>query len=43
MREYQRRYAEQVHGQFEDADSEHVVPAEQPEQVAAAVRRLMTA
>jgi hypothetical protein len=40
IREYQRRYAEQVGGQFEDADSEHIVPAEQPGQVAAAIRRL---
>jgi pimeloyl-ACP methyl ester carboxylesterase len=40
IREYQRRYAEQAGAQFEDADSEHIVPAEQPEQVAAAVRRL---
>jgi pimeloyl-ACP methyl ester carboxylesterase len=43
IREYQRRYAEQVGGQFEDADSEHIVPAEQPGQVAAAVRRLASA
>ncbi|NUS43845.1 MAG: alpha/beta hydrolase [Mycobacteriaceae bacterium] len=40
VREYQRRYAEQVNGQFEDADSEHIVPAERPEQVAAAILRL---
>src|ERR1035438_1055655 len=43
IREYQRRYAEQAGGQFEDADSEHNVPAEQPGQVAAAVRRLASA
>lgn len=43
IREYQRRYAEQVGGQFEDADSEHIVPAEQPGQVASAVRRLASA
>ena len=43
IREYQRRYAEQVGGQFEDADSEHIVPAEQPGQVAAAIRRLASA
>jgi pimeloyl-ACP methyl ester carboxylesterase len=43
IREYQRRYAAQVGGQFEDADSEHIVPAEQPRQVAAAVRRLVSA
>ncbi|MET7770620.1 alpha/beta hydrolase [Nocardia sp. NPDC005366] len=43
MREYQRRYAEQVGGQYEDAVSDHIIPAEQPEQVAAAVRRLVTA
>jgi pimeloyl-ACP methyl ester carboxylesterase len=43
IREYQRRYAEQVGGQFEDADSEHIVPAEQPRQVAAAIRRLAEA
>jgi hypothetical protein len=40
IREYQRRYAEHVGGQFEDADSEHIVPAEQPGQVATAIRRL---
>jgi pimeloyl-ACP methyl ester carboxylesterase len=43
IREYQRRYAEQAGGQFEDADSEHIVPAEQPGLVAAAVRRLADA
>lgn len=43
MREYQRRYAEQVGAQFEDAVSEHIIPAERPEQVAAAVRRLIDA
>jgi pimeloyl-ACP methyl ester carboxylesterase len=43
IREYQRRYAEQVGARFEDADCEHVVPAEKPEQVAAAIRRLATA
>ncbi|MFE2994751.1 alpha/beta fold hydrolase [Nocardia sp. NPDC059246] len=43
MREYQRRYADQVGAQFEDAVSEHIIPAEQPGQVAAAVRRLMSA
>jgi pimeloyl-ACP methyl ester carboxylesterase len=43
VREYQRRYAEQVGGQFEDADSEHIVPAEQPGLVAAAIRRLANA
>ncbi|WP_227982255.1 alpha/beta fold hydrolase [Nocardia spumae] len=43
VREYQRRYAEQVGGRFEDADSEHIVPAERPEQVAAAVRRMVAA
>jgi pimeloyl-ACP methyl ester carboxylesterase len=43
IREYQRRYAEQAGRQFEDADSEHIVPAEQPGQVAAAVRRLASA
>ncbi|MFD6160812.1 alpha/beta fold hydrolase [Nocardia sp. NPDC060256] len=42
MREYQRRYADQVGAQYEDADSEHVIPAERPEQIAAAVRRLAT-
>jgi pimeloyl-ACP methyl ester carboxylesterase len=40
IREYQRRWAGQVGAQFEDADSGHIVPAEQPGQVAAAVRRL---
>jgi pimeloyl-ACP methyl ester carboxylesterase len=40
VREYQRRYAGQAGAQFEDADSAHIVPAEQPGQVAAAVRRL---
>ncbi|WP_216902926.1 alpha/beta fold hydrolase [Nocardia alni] len=40
IREYQRRYAEQVQGRFEDADCGHIVPAERPDQVAAAVRRL---
>lgn len=43
IREYQRRYAEQVGGQLEDAVSEHIIPAEQPEQVATAVRRLVNA
>jgi pimeloyl-ACP methyl ester carboxylesterase len=43
IRDYQRRHAEQVGGRFEDADSEHIVPAEQPGQVAAAVRRLASA
>lgn len=43
MREYQRRYAEQVGGQFEDAVSEHIIPAERPEQVADAVRRMVSA
>ncbi|WP_433201075.1 alpha/beta fold hydrolase [Nocardia sp. CA-107356] len=43
MREYQRRYAEQVGARYEDADSEHIIPAERPEQVAAAVRRLVNA
>jgi pimeloyl-ACP methyl ester carboxylesterase len=43
IREYQRRYAAQAGGQFEDADSEHIVPAEQPGQVAAAIRRLADA
>ncbi|MFI7669493.1 alpha/beta fold hydrolase [Nocardia sp. NPDC049526] len=43
MREYQNRYAEQVGGQYEDAVSEHIIPAERPEQVAAAVRRLVNA
>ncbi|WP_433628582.1 alpha/beta fold hydrolase [Nocardia sp. CA-120079] len=43
MREYQHRYAEQVGGQYEDAASEHIIPAERPEQVAAAVRRLVNA
>jgi pimeloyl-ACP methyl ester carboxylesterase len=43
IREYQRRYAEQTGGQFEDADSEHIVPAEQPGQVAGAIRRLADA
>jgi hypothetical protein len=28
---------------IEDADSEHIVPAEQPRQVAAAIRRLASA
>ncbi|MFE9319667.1 alpha/beta fold hydrolase [Nocardia sp. NPDC052278] len=41
MREYQRRYAEQVGADYEDAVSGHIIPAEQPEQVAAAVRRLV--
>ncbi|MFF0487595.1 alpha/beta hydrolase [Nocardia sp. NPDC004068] len=41
LREHQRRYAEQVGGRFEDADSEHIIPAERPEQVAAAVRGLV--
>jgi pimeloyl-ACP methyl ester carboxylesterase len=40
VREYQRRWAGQAGAQFEDADSGHIVPAEQPGQVAAAVRRL---
>jgi pimeloyl-ACP methyl ester carboxylesterase len=40
IRAYQRRYAEQVGGRFEDADSEHIVPAGQPAQVAAAIRLL---
>ncbi|WP_433683345.1 alpha/beta fold hydrolase [Nocardia sp. CA-119907] len=43
MREYQHRYAEQVGAQYEDAVSEHIIPAERPEQVAAAVRRLINA
>ncbi|MFJ9371692.1 alpha/beta fold hydrolase [Nocardia sp. NPDC101769] len=43
MREYQRRYADQIGAHYEDADSEHIIPAEQPEQVAAAVRRLVNA
>jgi hypothetical protein len=43
IHDYQRRYAEQVGWQFEDADSEHIVPAEQPRQVAAAIRRLASA
>ncbi|MFJ4649994.1 hypothetical protein ACIP5Y_01830 [Nocardia sp. NPDC088792] len=43
LREYQRRYAEQVGGEFEDVDSEHIVPAERPEQIAAAIRRLVQA
>ncbi|WP_433723695.1 alpha/beta fold hydrolase [Nocardia sp. CA-129566] len=43
MREYQRRYAEQVGAQYEDAVSEHIIPAEQPEQVADAIRRLVNA
>ncbi|MFI1917013.1 alpha/beta fold hydrolase [Nocardia sp. NPDC020380] len=43
LREYQRRYAERVGGEFEDVDSEHIVPAEQPEQIAAAIRRLVQA
>lgn len=43
IREYQRRYAEQAGWRFEDADSEHIVPAEQPGLVAAAVRRLASA
>ncbi|WP_433565628.1 alpha/beta fold hydrolase [Nocardia sp. CA-151230] len=41
IREYQRRYGESVGAHIEDADSEHIVPAERPEQVAAAVRRLL--
>jgi hypothetical protein len=43
IREYQRRYAEQAGWQFEDADSGHIVPAGQPGQVAAAIRRLVGA
>jgi pimeloyl-ACP methyl ester carboxylesterase len=43
IRGYQRRYAEQAGWQFEDADSEHTVPAEQPRQVATAIRRLAEA
>jgi pimeloyl-ACP methyl ester carboxylesterase len=43
IRDYQRQYAEQVGGQFEDADSEHIVPVERPGQVAAAIRRLADA
>ncbi|MEV5835896.1 alpha/beta hydrolase [Nocardia sp. NPDC052112] len=43
IREYQHRYAEQVGGQYQDAVSEHIIPAERPEQVAAAVRRLVNA
>lgn len=43
IREYQRRQAEQAGWHFEDADSEHTVPAEQPGQVAAAIRRLADA
>lgn len=42
IRQYQRRYSERVGAQFEDAVSEHIIPAEQPAQVAAAVRRLIT-
>ncbi|MRH90524.1 alpha/beta fold hydrolase [Nocardia sp. SYP-A9097] len=41
MREYQRRYADQLGAHFEDSASEHIIPAEQPEQVAAAIRRLV--
>ncbi|MGW5514954.1 alpha/beta fold hydrolase [Nocardia africana] len=40
IREYQRRFADRVNGRFEDADSEHIVPAECPDQVAAAVLRM---
>ena len=43
IREYQRRWADQVGARFEDADCEHIVPAEQPDQVAAAIRRLAAA
>lgn len=43
MREYQRRYAQQVGADHEDADSGHIIPAERPEQIAAAVRRLINA
>jgi len=41
IREHQREYAAAVGGLVEDADSEHMVPAEQPEQVAAAIRQLL--
>lgn len=41
LREYQRRYAEQVGAHFEDAACQHIIPAEQPEQVAAAIVRLV--
>ncbi|PSR69223.1 hypothetical protein C8258_04750 [Nocardia sp. MDA0666] len=40
IREYQRRFTDRVNGRFEDADSEHIVPAECPDQVAAAVLRM---
>ncbi len=36
-REHQRQYVESVGGRFEDADSEHMVPAEQPQQIAEAI------
>lgn len=39
--EYERRYAQEIGAQIEEADSEHIIPAEQPAQVAAAVRRLL--
>ncbi|WP_157104102.1 hypothetical protein [Nocardia kruczakiae] len=40
IREYQRRFADRVNGRFEDADCEHIVPAECPDRVAAAVLRM---
>jgi pimeloyl-ACP methyl ester carboxylesterase len=43
IRQYQRQYAEQAGWQFEDTDADHIVPAEQPGQVASAVRRLARA
>ncbi|APA98543.1 hypothetical protein [Nocardia seriolae] len=42
LREYQRRYAEQIGADYEDAVSEHIIPAEQPGQVAAAIRRIVS-
>ncbi|MEV0710320.1 alpha/beta hydrolase [Nocardia aurea] len=41
IREYHRHYAEQIGARLEECDSEHIVPAEQPAQVAAAIRRLV--
>ncbi|WP_458690263.1 alpha/beta fold hydrolase [Nocardia tengchongensis] len=40
IHEYQRRYAEEIGAVVEDADSTHLIPAERPAQIAAAVRRL---
>lgn len=41
IREYHRRYAEQIGARFNECDSEHIVPAEQPAHIAAAIHRLV--